>query len=747
MAKAKDEHQWKFVQKAGLVQVQISTVEDVLNLDKLDPKLWTALACPVSGLEFSDETLALLDLDHNGRVRIEEVLEALQFLKKNLVKPEVIMEPGTSIPLDALSDEVLDGKYSPRQAAAFVLEILGKTGETEISLENVKEDDKLFSSGVLNGDGVITADCVENENASRVVKEIVESTGGVDDISGVKGINREQFQNFFEEIRRIKNWREDAVKSDPKIFFLKEKTDTAADSYLKLRDKINDYYLRCSLLAYDSASEEILKQQAGSVYLEDGKLSSLEKLAELPLAQCHANQPLPLAAGINPAWEKAVVEFAEVVVRPMLGHPATELEESTWRKIEKVFAPYVEWHDAQPESVFSGLSLERISEILSSDAESVISDVLQKEESAPPVAASCKELKKLLLLRRDYVELLRNFVCFEDFYIPEKKAIFQCGTLYIDGRSCDLCFKVLDTAKHAVMASLSQCFLIYCDLVKKEGGDKMQIAALISDGATENIIVGRNGVFYDRKGEGWDATIVRIVENPISVKQAFFSPYKKLGRMIQEKIAKSSSAAEEKVLGSMSETVNDPTQASGKMKKIDVGTVAAISVAFTGVATLVGTLLQSFFGLGKFIPLGILGILLIISLPSVIIAWRKLRQRNIAPILDASGWAINGNVKISPAFGTSLTKMAKRPASAYVSFKDPYAQKKFPIKRILLGVILLALIIWFVVSVFKNENGVQGVWQNILDWFKNFGDKFGKAAKEAGEKLGEAAASIEAPAQ
>ena len=56
-----DKHFWCFVQNGGLIQPQISTIEDVLNLANLDPKMWTSLACPVSGLEFSEETLTLLD--------------------------------------------------------------------------------------------------------------------------------------------------------------------------------------------------------------------------------------------------------------------------------------------------------------------------------------------------------------------------------------------------------------------------------------------------------------------------------------------------------------------------------------------------------------------------------------------------------------------------------------------------------------------------------------------------------------
>ena len=50
--------------------------------------------------------------------------------------------------------------------------------------------------------------------------------------------------------------------------------------------------------------------------------------------------------------------------------------------------------------------------------------------------------------------------------------------------------------------------------------------------------MGRNGIFYDRKGVDWDATIIKIVEHPISVRQAFWMPYKRVGKLIGEQIEK-----------------------------------------------------------------------------------------------------------------------------------------------------------------------------------------------------------------
>jgi hypothetical protein len=77
-------------------------------------------------------------------------------------------------------------------------------------------------------------------------------------------------------------------------------------------------------------------------------------------------------------------------------------------------------------------------------------------------------------------------------------------------------------------------------------------------------------------------------------------------------------------------------------------------------------------------PLGFGALLLAISGPSMLIAWLKLRQRNIGPLLDANGWAVNALAFINVPFGGALTGVAKLPQGASRALVDPFAQKKRP---------------------------------------------------------------------
>jgi hypothetical protein len=275
--------------------------------------------------------------------------------------------------------------------------------------------------------------------------------------------------------------------------------------------------------------------------------------------------------------------------------------------------------------------------------------------------------------------------------------VFQAGTLYLDARACDLCLEVADAGKHAALAGLSNAFLAYCD-VSRKGGEKKTILAVITDGDADNLMVGRNGVFYDRKGRDWDATITRIVANPISVREAFWLPYKKLVRFIEDQIAKRAQTAEQGTVGSLSTTAETlvsadkvkPAPAPAAPKKLDLGAIALIGTAIGGVSALVGGFLQALFGLGFWLPLGLVGLILLISGPSMILAWLKLRQRNLAPILDANGWAMNTRSRVNVPFGASLTALARLPPGSIRLLNDPFADRKKSRRRLL--VILVAIL-------------------------------------------------------
>jgi hypothetical protein len=263
---------------------------------------------------------------------------------------------------------------------------------------------------------------------------------------------------------------------------------------------------------------------------------------------------------------------------------------------------------------------------------------------------------------------------------------------------------------------------------------------VFSQGDDENLMVGRNGVFYDRNGKDWDATITKLITNPISLRQAFWMPYKKLVRMIEEQVAKRASAAEAASTQKLQTAAEGAAQLDAKAvppppKKVDVGTVAALGVAFGAIGTFFAAIASGVVKLTAFGPLAIIGalaaVVLLISTPSMILAYLKLRKRNLGPIMDANGWAVNAKAKISVPFGAKLTKLPKLPPGARREVFDPYAEKKSPWPWIIVAALVLYLVFGAL-----NRKGYVHKWTN--GWI---GKPPAAATADAATKAAEAAAT------
>jgi hypothetical protein len=393
-----------------------------------------------------------------------------------------------------------------------------------------------------------------------------------------------------------------------------------------------------------------------------------------------------LKNAINPAWADALANFRSLCVDNQ-----DVLTEADWIELRYRVAGYRKWLADKVGAEVEPLGIARVRAIRSGKVRAGLQSIIERDLAMAPEIEGLSNVEKLCCFQNHFHKLLNNYVSFTDFY-ARRGAIFQAGTLHLDGRELDLCFHVNDSSKHATLAGMSKIYLAYIDC-KGKGGQTMQVACAFTAGDKDNLFVGRNGIFYDRDGRDWDATIAKIVDNPISVRQAFWSPYKKVLRWIEDAAAKRAAAAEEastkKLQTAASSAGSTVETGEAKMSKFDVGVVAALGVAVGGIAAAFTGIFDSFLGLGPWIPLGILGLILAISGPSMILAWFKLRQRNLGPILDANGWAVNSLTKINLPLGGSLTLLSELPAGARRSLVDPYAPKKKLWPRLLLLLLVL----------------------------------------------------------
>ena len=704
---------WRFFRAGGFDQVRLDTGKDLAQLEKLDQKFWVALACPTQGLEFDSKTLDLIDADKDGRIRAPDVIAAVKWAMSLLKDPDELVRSAPQMPLAAINDATPEGKRL-LDTARHVLNTLGKSGEVALSVDDTTDTQRIFSLTRLNGDGVVTPDATEDAALRLAIEQIVTTQGGIDDRSKNAGVDRARVEKFFAELTAYLAWHDHPGVDDALLLPLGEQTKAASAALAAVRSKVEDFFARCRMAAFDARSTEALNREEKdylAIAAKDLTISSAE-VAGFPLAMVTPGAALPLTTTVNPAWAARIDTLRKLVIAPLIGD-REQLTEAQWAQVTERFAAYDAWQANKAGASVEPLGLERIRALQAASPREAIVALIDTDLALAPQFEAIATLDKLVRYHRDLYKLLLNFVNFREFYGGKEKAIFQAGTLYLDQRACDLCIRVEDMARHALMVPLSQTYLAYLDCNRKATSEKMTIVAAFTNGDSDNLMVGRNGVFYDRKGRDWDASIIKIVENPISIRQAFWAPYKRLIRWVGEQIAKRAAAADALASAKLEAAVTNAATAAttaappppapapappAPSKGLDAGLIAAFSVAFGFVATAFAGIMSWLASTPAWtIPLYIALLLLLISGPSMVIAWLKLQQRNIAPILDANGWAINAKARVNIAFGTALTSVATLPLTAERDLLDPYADKKTsPVKVGLVVVAVLALyLVWY----------------------------------------------------
>ena len=458
---------------------------------------------------------------------------------------------------------------------------------------------------------------------------------------------------------------------------LKEVVATAEWLCATLKDAQSLFEKKDSI-AIDNISDESLVAVARKVNADADVISLADVQAAIDAVTIEAQEvpAAPLEADVIAAYKEKSAEYAAYFEQ---------------EKLQKLGLASIPEETPKP-----GMTEKKFVEMGKQIADWEAAKAAAETANADALAAAKAEfepLRKLLLLHRDFYRLLRNFVTLEDFYDNDEKTIasFQAGTLILDQRACKLCIRVNDLAKHDSQAPLSGMYLLYCNCENKKTGKKLQIVAAMTQGEIKNLSVGKNGIFYDNDGLDYDATVFKIIENPISIRQAFWTPYRKMAKWVEDKINKSAAEKDAKAFDDMTAKADAAANPNAEKKPaFDIAKFAGIFAAIGMALGMIGTALAAVAGgLASLnwwqLIIVFICILLVISGPSMIMAWMKLRRRNLAPVLNANGWAVNADAIISVPFGLKLTEQVRFPFT-----KNPV--KKSPAGKICLVILLLIIL-------------------------------------------------------
>ncbi len=699
--KKEQKYKWEFENIGGTSRVMIFRGEDIAHLDELDTKMWTVLSCPIKGLEIDEKSLAYIDCDADGKIRVNDVINISKWITSVLKDSDILLRQQDSIDLEQINTEIPEGQKL-YNSAKQILSNLKKDGSS-ISLADTADIAAIFAKTRFNGDGVITPLSTDDEQEKAAIAAAIATTGGAPDRSGDTGVKAEQIEQFYSDMAVYVSWT-DATVAPP----FGDKTDVAIEAYNALDAKIKDFFMRSKLASFSPESVSALDVQTARIESISGEnmQAKQDEIAQYPIARVTGKSEIDLSAPINPAW----ADKFEVIKSVAIDKDKNALTESDWAEIGASFTSYIAWRDGKAGAAVESLGIDAIKEFLAQNKKDALLTLVEKDAALKEEVENIEMVDKFLHILRDFYRLLKNFITFHDFYNKEKsvKAIFQSGTLIIDQRACHFCMKVNDVAGHSASAAACGMYLVYCDCSTKSGAKKMQIVAAITVGDIGNLVVGKNAIYYDNAGEEWDAVIVKIIDNPISIAQAFWNPYRRMATAVENLINKSAAEKDAKMMSDATAKINampssiPATDANGvadgatpAAPPFDIakfaGIFAAIGMALGMIGTAVATLAKGIFALEWWqLLLSFVALLLVVSGPSMVMAWMKLRRRNIAPLLNANGWAINATSKISIPFGETLTDIAKYPK---LRLKDPYAKEGMATwKKVLLWIVTLAVI-------------------------------------------------------
>ena len=715
-------HTWTFQRVGGLDQVVLKNADDIINLANLDPKLWVALSCPTTGLDFDQRTLQLLDSDNDGRIRIPDILDAISWAKDKIVSFDNIVQSLETLPLSQIDDSSEQGKKL-LVTAHSILANLNKSQADHLTQDDVQQSLKINASKLYNGDLIFPPSAELSPEMQNFIQAAIKTTGAEKDMSGQDGINLEIAQTFVKNLKSWQKWQTDISNTETPFG---ENRSEIWKLVQELKPKIDDYFLRVELAQYAPQAQTALNVDEKYIVPTQNGLLSDEALSELPLSKIDSNNSLDLVNGLNPLWKTKIIRF-RALVASHLADPK-QLTTQEWQDIQTGLNAYTTLISSKPEmqqlsvttkptASIEDLTGNQIANLVDDNLLNEFEKMVEQDNQTPISASDVFVLEKLVLFQKHLYRLLINFASFAEFFSLDHYAAFQLGKLYIDGRCATLCVAVDNIAKHSTMANYSELCLLYCECTRH--GQKQTIAAAITAGQGDLLIEGRNGVFIDNEGNDWDANVVKMITKPISIQQAIWAPYQRIGRLITEQINKWASNKDANLEKTSTQAVQNPESKFDIGKS--VGIFAAIGLAIGAIGTALATIFQAIFSLTWWqFPLVILGLFLIISGPSVILAWLKLRRRTLGPLLEASGWAINGQVKINLLLGGLLTSKAELPANAKRNLTDPLKKRNKKARiifwsAILLGVVIVGTAFWFkndIANYFKQQQQLLSQQQN-----------------------------------
>ncbi len=687
-----------FKNYGGSFQLRIQDAQDLEKIQVLDDAHWAATSVPVNSLSCDPAFASYMDTDRNDRIRTDEFRAALAWLLRFLADRSRLSEASEVLNLSHIDTSHPEGKKL-RAAAEQILNNLNSKDAKEISLAQVRDVRSIMARADDNGDGIIPPEATTDSDLAQFITSIMETVGSSIDASGKPGISGDQLKAFFDEAEMYLAWKAKGGipegRDTTDVMSWGTETPKAYELVAALSEKIDQFFTQCAMVRFDertAAQMQLRGKELEEIDFMDNSVMEA-RLKDAPLALPDAKGILDLEKIINPVYAGRIQEFKEKVLKRALGEPVRQLTQEQWEKVKAIFAAHRVWLESKQGAKVEKLGQDLLRSYINGPYRQKVSELIAKDLAAAGDLNQLHNLEKLILYQRWLMELANNFVSFTNLYSPKSRSLFETGTLIIDGREITFTMRVQDRQAHKKIAERSFLYLLYLEITgRNEKEIKFEIVAAVTSGNAGRLHTGKRGVFFTVDGREWDAQVVDIVENPISLWESVRAPFKQVADLVRGQIDKFTKSRQAKV-----ETTLTSPSASGMARDLLLGggvAIAALGASFGYVTT----------ALSKVKPIHILGTLAglvaVVLLPGIIIGFTKIRKRDMSILLEAAGWALNAHMRLSATLGRLFTHVPRLPKDARKERGDALAQfvkdfgyTSFSLKRVvrLVCIMLIAL--------------------------------------------------------
>lgn len=702
----------------GAGQLALRDIDDLPHVLELDEAHWALTGIDIDFLRTDRQFLDFIDEDHNGIIQADEVKRAVAWFLAH-IRPEARPELGSpELRLDSIDVSAPEGA-ALFAAARVVLRNLGIPDSPVLSLSQIRNDDGILSNACCNGDGVITPGCFtgdcregasaipENPHLAEIVSRIMEIIGSCRDLTGAEGINRELLDSFRSGAEQYLSWYE-APENRPELLRpCGERTADFAAAVENLQERIDRYFLHCAALDFlpGLSCRPPLVEGDGDVP-ESAPMQEL--LEKLPIATPRPDRVLDFSAPLNPLYEK---ELHALAAHPAMAEFLTGsvLSEAMWRRLTSLLTPCLEWKNAEPDKAYEKIEPAILKQWLTDGSLEELRRRIDEDLTIARELTAYHSLIKLTLFQQYLLEFLNNYVSLGALFNPRAASMLQTGKLVMDGRHYTFATPVKNLAEHKRIATMSDICVLYVEATtgRTENARRMTLAVAVTSGNIRNLFIGKHGIFYAVDGSVWDARIIDLIQQPVSISEALKMPFFRFGEFVARLAARFFSTKSTEVQKTLEKTITTgavltppaPAPAAKPQTPAVSGSMMLMGggIGIAAIGSSVAFIIKSLQNISILNVLAVLlGIILIFGGPMVVISLVKLYRRNISRFLEANSCAVNRPMRLSRKLGLVFTFAPPLPRAGLLKedlvdlFRKPTVSKGIRFFQIVLLLLAVA---------------------------------------------------------